>query len=77
VKRYQPKKLAPLNDSDIAKWNSCKMNNAARDIRNAHPYPNRRARRCEAKLNRSIAARVAAYNNQNLLPPGAVHLYAK
>ncbi len=77
MKRYQPKKLTPLNDSDLKKWGNCKMNIAVRDIRAAHPHPNRRARRCMAKLNRSLTARVAAYNNQNLLPPGAVHLYAR
>jgi hypothetical protein len=77
MKRYQPKKLGPLNDSDLKKWGNCKLNLAVRDIQAAHPYPNRRARRCMAKLNRSLTARVAAYNNQNMLPPGAVHLYAR
>lgn len=76
MKRYQPKKLKPLNDSDIAKWGNCKMSHAARDIRAAHPMPNRKARRAQRALDRSIRARQASYNNQNLLPPGAVHTYA-
>jgi hypothetical protein len=77
MKRYQPKKLKPLNDSDLNKWGNCKMNHASRDVRDAHPFPNRKARRCQLSLLRSIWARVAAHNNQNLLPPGAVHLYAR
>ncbi len=69
--------MSKTNESDMHKWGRCKMNNAAGDIRNAHPVPNRKARRMMAAQARSVRTRQASYNNHNLLPPGAVHFYAQ
>lgn len=62
--------------NDYALWGNMKLDTPAAQIRRAHPAPNRKARRAEAALRRSQRARVAALNNQRLLPPGAVHPYA-
>jgi hypothetical protein len=49
----------------------------AAEINNAHPFPNRKARRAIKRLWVSLKARRAGYNNPRLLPPGCIHPYAK